>query len=244
MAELGEVYDVTRKELSNFVPSLSEQNLTRPAPATPGWSIRDVISHHSGVVEDVAAGEFPREFFFAIGSEQGIATLNKWTGRQVSDRLDRSLQDMLDAWENQTAAIMPMLRGEVPWPGDVLPFAGHVLTTDLAVHQQDIYGALGLVKDRDEAPVEIGFSTFRAGVDLRIQASGGPSLRFVTEDKERVAGGGEPVATVCASRFELFRALSGRRSPDQVRAYEWQGNPEPFLEFFYPYGVREEALVE
>ena len=244
MADLGEVYDVTRKELSNFVSSLSEQDLNRPVPATPGWSIRDVIAHHSGVVENLAAGEFPQEFFFAIGSEQGITTLNRWTGRQVSDRLDRSLQDMLDAWENRTAAIMPMLRGEVPWPGDVLPFAGPVLTTDLAVHQQDIYGALGLVKDRDKAPVAIGFSTYRAGVDLRIQASGRPSLRFVTEDKEQVAGGGEPVATVCASRFELFRALSGRRSPHQVRAYEWQSDPEPFLEFFYPYGVREEALVE
>ena len=100
------------------------------------------------------------------------------------------------------------------------------------------------MKDRDEAPVAIGFSTYRAGVDLRIQTSGGPSLRFVTEDKEWVAGGGEPVATVRASRFELFRALSGRRSPDQVHAYEWQGNPEPFLGFFYPYGIREEALVE
>ncbi|MDQ4145994.1 MAG: maleylpyruvate isomerase family mycothiol-dependent enzyme [Actinomycetota bacterium] len=244
MADIGEVYDVTRKELSNFVSSLSEGDLKRPVPATPGWSIRDVIAHHSGAVEDLAAGDFPREFFFAIGSEEGVAALNEWTGRQVGDRPDRTLQDMLDAWEEGTAAIIPMLRGEVPWPGDVLPFAGHVLMTDLAVHQQDIYGALGLVKDRDEAPVAIGFSTYRAGIDFRIQASGGPSLRFVTEDTERVAGGGEPIATVRATRFELFRALSGRRSQDQIRAYEWQGDPEPFLEFFYPYGVREEALVE
>ena len=134
MADLDEVYDVTRKELSNFVSSLPEQDLKRPVPATPGWSIRDVISHHSGVVENVAAGDFPRDFFFAIGSEQGIAALNEWTGRQISDRPDRSLQDMLDAWENGTAAIMPMFRGQAPWPGDVLPFAGHVLMTDLSGH--------------------------------------------------------------------------------------------------------------
>jgi hypothetical protein len=116
--------------------------------------------------------------------------------------------------------------------------------TDLAVHQQDIYGALGIVKDRDAAPVGIAFATYAGGADLRINASGGSSLRLVTESKERVVGGGDPVATVRAPRFELFRALSGRRSPDQVRAYDWDGDPEPFMELFYPYGVRQEALVE
>ncbi|MFN2587557.1 MAG: hypothetical protein ABR613_05520 [Actinomycetota bacterium] len=138
----------------------------------------------------------------------------------------------------------PMIRGEVPWPEATVPFAGHVLVTDLAVHQHDVYGALGLAKDRDAAPIAIGFSVYAAGTDLRIKAAGGASLRFVTERKEVVAGGGEPVAAVRAPRFELFRALSGRRSPDQLRAYDWDGDPEPFLELFYPYGVREDALVE
>jgi hypothetical protein len=126
----------------------------------------------------------------------------------------------------------------------VIFFAGHALLTDLAVHQQDIYGAMGVVKDRDAAAIGIGFASYVGGVGLRIGAAGGPSLRFVTEHKERVAGDGEPAATVRAPRFELFRALSGRRSPDQVRAYDWDGDPEPFLELFYPYGLREAALVE
>ena len=125
-----------------------------------------------------------------------------------------------------------------------LSFAGYVLTTDIAIHQQDIYGALGVVKDREAAPIKIGFSVYSTGVDLRIRGSAGKPLRLVTEYKEVVAGDGEPAATVRAPRFELFRALSGRRSPDQVRSYEWEGDPEPFLEFFYPYGVREEALIE
>ncbi|MCA1830380.1 MAG: maleylpyruvate isomerase family mycothiol-dependent enzyme [Actinobacteria bacterium] len=34
------------------------------------------------------------------------------------------------------------------------------------------------------------------------------------------------------------------RSPDQIRAFEWQGDPEPFLSLFYPYGLRTDALVE
>ena len=244
MAELADIYDVTRKELANFVSSLPKEDLERPVPATPGWSIRDVIAHHGGAVERVAEGDFPQEFFVAIGSEQTVGILNEWTSRQVNDRSDRALQELLDGWESATTSVMPMIRGEMPWPEGVVSFAGHVLMTDLAVHQQDIYGALGLVKDRDTTPIAIGFATYAAGVDLRINAASGPSLRIVTEHKERVAGGGEPVATVRGPRFELFRALSGRRSPDQIRDYEWDGDPESFIEFFYPYGLREDALVE
>ncbi|MDQ3952696.1 MAG: maleylpyruvate isomerase family mycothiol-dependent enzyme [Actinomycetota bacterium] len=244
MADLAEIYDATRSELAELVSGLPDEDLERPVPATPGWSIRDVVAHLTGVVRCIAAGDFPREFFVAIGSEAAIAVLNEWTDRQVVSRREPPVRELLDEWERSTASIAPMIRGDVPWPEDVVPFAGHVLTTDVAVHQQDVYGALGLVKDRDAAPIRIGFATYAAGADLRRKASGGPALRIATERKEVVAGDGEPAATVRATHFELFRALSGRRSPDQLRAYEWDGDPEPFLELFYPYGVREHALVE
>lgn len=244
MADLAEVYAVTRKELANFVSSLPEEDLKRPVPATPTWSVHEVIAHMGGVFACIGDGDFPREFFDALGSEEGVTLINKWTDRQVDERRDRPMQDLLDEWENSTATVMPMIRGDVPWPDEVVPYAAYVLMTDLAVHQQDIYGALGVVKDRDEAPIGIAYSTYVAGVDIRIQSSGGPSVRFVTENKEKVAGGGEPVATVRGERFELFRALSGRRSPGQIREYDWDGDPEPFITYFYPYGVREEALVE
>lgn len=244
MADVAEIYSVTRKELASFVSGLTKEELERPVPATPGWSIRDVIAHLTGNVERASQGDFPTNFFGAMGSAPAVAELNDWTDRQVAERRKRDLQDVLDEWEHATAAVVPMIRGDVPWPGQVIFFAGHALLTDLAVHQQDIYGALGLVKDRDEGPVRIGFSSYVGGAHLRIKSADRPSLRFLTEAKEKVAGDGDPAATVRAPRFELFRALSGRRSPDQVRAYEWDGDPEPFLDLFYPYGVREDALVE
>lgn len=244
MADIADAYAITRKELAGFVSSLSEQELERPVPATPGWSIRDVVAHMAGALEGVGRGDFPVEFFVDLGSQQGVAVLNEWTERHVGGRTDRSIQELLAEWEHGAAGVVPMLRGDVAWPDGVPPFAGHVLITDLAVHQQDVYGALGIVKDRDAAPVAIGFATYVAGADIRLKGADGPSLRLVTERKEVVAGDGEPAATVRGSRFELFRALSGRRSPEQLRAYEWDGDPEPFLEVFYPYGVRADALVE
>lgn len=244
MADLAEIYDAARRDLAGLVSGLSREELERPVPATPAWSIRDVVAHVTGVVQGAVAGDFPREFFVALGSEHAVGILNDWTDRHVADRRQRPLQDVLEEWEKATAAVAPMIRGETPWPEEVVLFAGRVLVTDLTIHQQDVYGALGLVKDRDTPQIRIGFATYAGGVDLRIKASGGPALRLVNEHKEVVAGEGEPGASVRAPRFELFRALSGRRNPDQVRAYEWDGDPDPFLELFYPYGVREEALVE
>jgi hypothetical protein len=57
-------------------------------------------------------------------------------------------------------------------------------------------------------------------------------------------GDGEPVATVRASRFELARSMTGRRSLDQMRAYGWDSEPRPerlVLGIFTP---RPTPLVE
>jgi hypothetical protein len=57
-------------------------------------------------------------------------------------------------------------------------------------------------------------------------ASGAPGIRFVTERGDETAGTGEPQFTVHASRFELFRATSGRRTEDEIACYEWEPAPE------------------
>jgi uncharacterized protein (TIGR03083 family) len=244
MADLAEIYELTRKEVASFVSSLPPEDLDKQVPATPGWTIRDLVAHLTGDIVCIAAGDFPREFFESLGSEEGVVVLNRWTERQVEARRGRPLQDVLDEWEAAAPALTSMIRGDTPWPNDVMPFAGHILLTDIGIHQQDIYGALGLRKDRDAAVIRIGVSTYVGGIGLRQQIAGGPSLRVVMEDKEVVAGGGDPVATIRAPRFELFRAMSGRRNPDQIRAYEWEGDPEPFIPLFFPYGIREDALIE
>jgi hypothetical protein len=74
--------------------------------------------------------------------------------------------------------------------------------------------------------------------------NGRDPVRFETDKKTYQAGEGEPGATARTTRFELFRALSGRRSRDQIRAWEWSADPESYLSLFYVYGPRAEALVE
>ncbi|MGH2758175.1 MAG: hypothetical protein ACRDKJ_01280, partial [Actinomycetota bacterium] len=54
---------------------------------------------------------------------------------------------------------------------------------------------------------------------------------------------GDPKTTV-TDPFELLRAYGGRRSPDQIRSWDWSGDPEPYLPLVSPFGLRADELVE
>ncbi len=244
MAEIVEVYDQVRNDISQLVRGLEPQSLETPVPATPGWTIKDVIAHLAADATYVINGDFPRQFFEAFGEADAVVVLNQWTARHLEERKDRSLDQLLEEWNRSSIELAAMMRGDKPWPGDGVVFADRVLLTDATVHQQDIFGALGIKDGRESAGIKISLSGYIAIMGLRLATAGLPGIRFDVGDKSYTAGGDEPAATVGASRFEFFRAMSGRRSPQQIKAYEWEGDPEPYLPYFYPYGMRQEALVE
>ena len=81
----------------------------------------------------------------------------------------------------------------------------------------------------------------------RVLASRGlPPVRFVTEEGDDIiAGDGEPAATVTASRFDLFRALTGRRSLEQIDEFAWNGDRDELFTFEWgPFHAAESRIVE
>ena len=67
MADFSGVYDETARRLSEFVSSLTEADQHRPVPATPGWTVHDVVAHLTGDLAAVQADDFPSSFFTALG---------------------------------------------------------------------------------------------------------------------------------------------------------------------------------
>jgi uncharacterized protein (TIGR03083 family) len=244
MSDLAGLYEQLRNDIAELVRGLEPDALTTPVPATPGWSIRDVVAHLAADATYAIDGGVPREFFESVGDDDAVATLNDWTGRQLEERKDRSLQQLLDEWVVSGDDVAAMMRGEKPWPDGSLFFIDRVIVTDAAAHQQDIFGALGINRARDSAPIKVGLRTYIAGVGMQLASAGLSPLQFDGGEESYSPGGDEPGATVRASRFELFRALSGRRSPEQVAAYDWEGDADPYIPYFYPYGIRHDALVE
>jgi uncharacterized protein (TIGR03083 family) len=244
VAELWEIYDDLQTSIATFVAELAPSVLETRVPATPEWTVKDVVAHLTGDATCVIAGDFPSEFFAAFGEEHSVAALNRWTAQQVAERRDRPLENILSEWSASAKTLVSMMKEETPWAEGVPPFATYILLIDVGVHQQDIYGTLGIERDRDGVPVNVGVAAYTTGVDMRLRNTGAGTLHLEADGKRWTAGQGDPVATVRASRFELFRALSGRRSPEQIVGYDWEGDPDSFIEYFYPYGIRPESLIE
>ena len=235
-----------KRSVVEAVTAATPEQLDTMVPACPEWTVTDVVRHVTGIAADLAGATLPTDFNPIEGwqSDDGRRQGDAYTDHHVASRRDRSLDSILDEWEQHTQRIVPILRGEQPAP-QPFPFVELVPVNDLAVHLHDIRGALQQPKDRDTPLVSLAFASYVAAFAIRLNARGLPPVRIRYDGgKERVTGEGEPAATWTGERFELFRALAGRRSNAQIAAMQWDGDPTPYIPLASMYGVRADALVE
>jgi uncharacterized protein (TIGR03083 family) len=228
MDDVGSVYAEGRARLADLVTAEDPHGSTAPVPGCPEWAVRDVIAHVTGVCADVLTG-----------NTEGVAT-EPWTAAQVAKRKDTPLPDILAEWTEVAPQVEAMAQH---FPGRV----GEQWVLDLTTHEHDIRGALSRPGARDAAGVRVGvdFAT-TMGMAESIKARGLPALRVKAGEQQWVVGAGDPAASVAGSAFELFRAMSGRRSADQVRALDWEGDIAVFIPAFEfgPFTFPERDLVE
>jgi uncharacterized protein (TIGR03083 family) len=131
-----------------------------------------------------------------------------WTQAQVDKRRDWPFDQVLDDWSEHAATVEPMMN-DIGLPMGQMVF-------DAWTHEQDVRGALGEPGARDGAAVDIAWEWLLAS---------SPEL-----DKT--------VDSVRASRYELLRAVTGRRSRAQVHALDVDGveldDLPAFSDFFTP----------
>lgn len=181
-----------------------------PVQTCPGWTVRDVVSHLAGGADDALAGRL-----------EGLAS-DKWTAAQVEKRRNWPLAMIIFEWVANAVRFEPLL--------DVAGDLGQMGVADIASHEHDIRGALGAPGARDSDAVRIGLgfiarnvisSAAEMGVALRLRSAEGLDLGERNAD-----------ATLTASNFELLRALTGRRSVEQLREMSWEGDVERALPAF------------
>jgi uncharacterized protein (TIGR03083 family) len=243
--DLAAAYRETHEHLADIVRDLSMEGLGTTVPASPDWDVKDVVAHVTGVAGDIVGGTVPEELnLVAALNDPGQAAMREsLTEQQVSGRRTRSIEEILDEWASHLGDLLAMIRGDRPFPRDV-PLADAIVVTDLATHAQDVRGALGVPGDRESAGVSVALVSYATALGLRLGLHGLPALRIRYGEKERIAGQGEPGATWEADRFEIFRALAGRRSGDQILAMSWTGDPSPFVPLIPAYGPRTDPIVE
>ena len=199
-------YRELRGRVSEMIRSIDMSTLTRPAPATPGWRVQDVVAHLVGVSDDVVNGRL-----------EGIAS-DPWTQAQVDKRSGVAMPDLLAEWDENGPAFEALLAAAPP------EIAGQALF-DAVTHEHDLRHAIGAPGARESEAIAVGWEWI---VEARTR-EGAHALCFVIDGNEQVSGAGAVVARVEAPRFELFRAVSGRRSAEEIEQYKWDRDPDPKL---------------
>jgi uncharacterized protein (TIGR03083 family) len=207
-------YAATRQRITALVESLPPSDLDKDVPATPGWRVRDVVAHLVGVAVDVGAGNL-----------DGAAT-DPWTAAQVDARRESSVEAVLAEWGEAGPALEKALE-------DFPPHMAVIAVIDAVNHEHDIRGAVNRAGERDSEAVDLALQAMVDALGKRLADSGCPGLRLRAGNQEWEVGP-QPVAAAVEAPdgYSLLRALTGRRSEEQIRSFAWEGDPAPYLDVF------------
>jgi len=225
-ADTARHYENAHRRIVDLVRSLSDEQVATAVPCAPGWDVHDVLAHLAANTTDGLAGRIT-----------GIPD-DEFTGEQVRQRKAATIEDLIAEWQGNMPTMLDAARAGLAPPN---------LAVDAVTHEQDIRGAVGASPVDDREALRFSLEVFALGVRFKLKHADGLTLRLAATDSDfaLVAGDGEPVATLRASEFELFRTLSGRRGRDAVLAMDWDGDGSAFLPWLNVFGgVPDYAVSE
>lgn len=256
---VGKTYAEGRLRITDLVLGLGEE-ADQPVPTCPAWSVRDVIAHLAGVCADILAGNLA-----------GVGT-DAWADAQVRARWGRSIGDLVEEWSHvapRTERLARRFPGRTGawWVADATTHEHDIRGAIGAPGaRQSEGGAMGLdllvtvlfhaaVSVRGLPPVEVRAEGRSWTVGTGEVAPVGDEAALADAAAERASSAllsgdcsrpGEPIGAVEAPAFELFRALTGRRSRGQIRRYHWTLDPEPYLVAFQnrPFTISPQDVEE
>lgn len=189
----------------------------RIVPACPQWTVRDVVAHLTEICDRV---------------------ITRFGGEPCPVPEAASVAELLRLWNERGSEADTLLAadGEGKSRGDIM-------VMDAFTHELDLRYALGVPLPETHAAWLRGFEVLVSGLGAALKGHGLPGMRIETEGATWIAGT-EPVAAVLSGPpADLYRSLAGRRSPAQITALSWLGDPEPWLRAFTwgPFAPPEEA---
>ena len=203
----GEIWLATRQRVRGLLAGRTPADMSRPVPAMPGLTVRDVLS---GLVATGADG-LDGDIHAMYGAPDG--------GRAPDARTDAEL---LSAWDAQATGVAALVRDD--------PRAGRLLI-DLVTHEHDLRGALDCPGARADDAVAIAVDLLAGEFAARLRAASAPALRLTCEQWGYETAPPPCHAILVADRFELFRGFTGRRSAAEVRRWMWSDDPGPYLPY-------------
>ncbi|MEG8181967.1 maleylpyruvate isomerase family mycothiol-dependent enzyme [Nocardia terpenica] len=203
-------YRAVRRGLADLAARLRDR-ADATVPATPGWTVREVIAHVVEISGKVAS---------RTGGEPGARGA-------TPARASAEIADLLTTWDRVGATVDRMLP-ELP------PLRARILMMDSLTHELDVRHAIGadLAAPQEHPAFTNAFELLVQGFSRGLTERALPALRLETESEYWIAGEGRPAATVRADRFDLYRSLAGRRTREQIASLSWSAEPRRWLPAF------------
>ena len=229
MDEVGQAYRGVRLRVGRLVDAADADARARVAPAAPDWTAHDVLAHLVGVSTDIVSGNL-----------DGVGT-DPWAAVQVERGRERSCEELVAEWNEHGPVVEEMAAQFGRAAGQLL--------SDATTHEHDLRGALGVpgARDSDAVVLSVGFVGRSLGEQLDAGTVGALVVEHGTDPAAFVIdtfGTGAPVASLRIDDFELVRALTGRRSTEQIAAYDWDGTFAPEQLVLARFTARPDPLVE
>lgn len=215
--EVVDVYAATRDQLIAQVTAVADVS-SQPVASCPGWSVKDVVAHLSGLVADVLA------------QVQGPLGSDEATTRQVETRAAMSLAQVCDEWSGNADAVAPLLTET--------PLRGLGLTADLAVHVHDLAESIDGVDLPPAEATMLGCTRYVSLLQERAAEQLDIALTVTLDGQTTSAISGTSPLTIAGSQTDFLRSVTGRRTRSQTEAaFVWQGDPTALLDSaFTQYG--------
>ena len=218
-------YDQERLAFVARLQPLAAEQLGRQVPATPLWSVHDVLAHVVGITADLNAQRF------------GDGDTDAWTRAQVETRRDRSIAELATEWDHEAPTFVTGLRlfG--------YGFGAHYLG-DLLQHVGDVEAALGRPPARDDLSLAVALDFYLESLEESLAEADLGALAVQVDHEGWTLGPGPVVASLRAPRYELFRALGGRRTRREIAGLDWSGDADPVIDLLSRYPMPERSLGE
>jgi uncharacterized protein (TIGR03083 family) len=159
VAEAPGIFTEARTAAVALGRSLSASEAATVVPSCPGWTVRDVFAHVTGILDDLLHDRL-----------EGLGT-DAWTSAQVSARANRSLTEICDEYQDLGrrfdafgATKADLVAGGLPLPMRV--------AADLVVHLSDIRSALGRPADRSSLALRLTLARYAPAFLERAAAAG------------------------------------------------------------------------
>lgn len=213
-----DAYAETRASFVELVTSLSEDQLDTPVPATPGWSVLDVVSHLTGVARSFATGNFEG----APGPD--------WTDGHVNSRKGASVTQSITEWDGY----LPLVEEAI----NAGP-AGSMVN-DIWCHEQDVRGALKIPGNRQAVAGGLCVKSVRA-IPSQLKETDFAVPTVIVDGVTMVEGGD---LTLTIDGYEAARMIFGRRSAAQLAALDWSKDPGGLVSEFTIFGPSEVDIFD